>query len=66
MKKLFKSIITMTLVTVMAGSFMAVSATENNPENYLAGDIVVMAKLILKMQRKFKGTVQTYLQKYEH
>lgn len=45
MKKLFKSIITMTLVTVMAGSFMAVSATENNHENYLAGDIVSDGKI---------------------
>lgn len=48
MKKLFKSIITMTLVTVMAGSFMAVSATENNPENYLAGDIVSDGKINIK------------------
>ena len=48
MKKLFKSIITMTLVTVMAGSFMAVSATENNPENYLAGDIVSDGKINCK------------------
>lgn len=48
MKKLFKSIITMTLATVMAGSFMAVSATENNPENYLAGDIVSDGKINIK------------------
>lgn len=48
MKKLFKGIITMTLATVMAGSFMAVSATENNPENYLAGDIVSNGKINIK------------------
>ena len=48
MKKLFKNIITMTLATVMAGSFMAVSATENNPENYLAGDIVSDGKINIK------------------
>lgn len=48
MKKLFKGIITMTLATVMAGSFMAVSATENNPENYLAGDIVSDGKINIK------------------
>lgn len=48
MKKLFKSIATMTLATVMAGSFMAVSATENNPENYLAGDIVSDGKINIK------------------
>ena len=48
MKNLFKSIITMTLATVMAGSFMAVSATENNPENYLAGDIVSDGKINIK------------------
>ena len=38
----------MTLATVMAGSFMAVSATENNPENYLAGDIVSDGKINIK------------------
>lgn len=48
MKKLFKNIITMTLATVMAGSFMVVSATENNPENYLAGDIVSDGKVNIK------------------
>lgn len=48
MKKLFKGIITMTLATVMSGSFMAVSATENNPENYLAGDIVSNGKINIK------------------
>ena len=48
MKKLFKGIITMTLATVMAGSFMAVSATENNPENYLAFDIVSDGKINIK------------------
>ena len=48
MKKLFKTVVTMTLATVMAGSFMAVSATENNPENYLAGDIVSDGKINIK------------------
>lgn len=51
MKKLFKNIITMTLATVMAGSFMIVSANENNPdnpENYLAGDIVSDGKVNIK------------------
>ncbi len=48
MKKLFKNIVTMTLATVMAGSFMVVSANENNPENYLAGDIVSDGKINIK------------------
>lgn len=51
MKKLFKNIITMTLATVMAGSFMIVSANENNPdnpENYLAGDVNGDGKVDIK------------------
>lgn len=48
MKKLFKTVVAMTLATVMAGSFMAVSATENNLENYLAGDIVSDGKINIK------------------